>query len=133
MITFVPAVAIAAPTTPERIAWLEDVGRPRYQVSMSHTIAAIRAEIIVICVMHEASTRPAPTVLATAVPVNAPTMFKTAAMDTATFGDKTLVDTDVAIAFAVSWKPFMKSKITARTITHRSKKKVSCIFEYYGF
>src|SRR4030042_6366641 len=132
MITCVPAVAIPAPTIPERMAWLEDVGRPRYHVKSSHIIAAIRAEIIVICVMHEASTRPAPTVLATAVPVNAPTMFKTAAMDTATFEDKTLVDTDEAIAFAVSWKPFMKSKITARTITQRSKKKESCIFEHYG-
>lgn len=51
----------------------------------------------------------------------------------AALGDKTLVDTDVAIAVAVSWKPFMKSKITERTITQRSKKKVSCIFEDYGF
>ena len=132
MIIFVPTVAIPAPTIPERMAWLEDVGRPRYHVKMSHIIAAIRAEIIVICVIHEASTSPTPTVLATAVPVNAPTMFKTAAIVTAAFGDSTLVDTDVAIAFAVSWKPFMKSKITARTITQRSKKKVSCIFEHNG-
>ncbi len=56
-----------------------------------------------------------------------------AAINTATFGDKTLVDTDVAIAFAVSWKPFIKSKMTARTITQISKKNVSCIFEDYCF
>jgi len=54
-------------------------------------------------------------------------------MDTATFGDSTLVDTDVAIAFAVSWKPFMKSKISARTMTQMSRKNDSGIFEDYGF
>src|SRR4030043_612759 len=101
MITFVPTVAIPAPTTPERMAWLEDVGRPRYHVIMSHIIAAIRAETIVTCVIHEASTSPTPTVLATAVPDSAPTMFNIAAIDTAAFGDRTLVDTDVAIAWAV--------------------------------
>jgi len=50
----------------------------------------------------DASTRPTPTVFATAVPDKAPAMFNTAAIDTAIFGDKTLVDTDVAMAFAVS-------------------------------
>lgn len=102
MIIPVPAVAIPAPTILERIAWLDDVGRLRYHVIMFHIMAAIRAETTVICVMHEGSTRPTPTVLATAVPDKAPTMFNIAAIDMAALGDRTLVDTDVAIAFAVS-------------------------------
>ena len=44
----------------------------------------------------------APTVFATAVPDSAPTIFRPAAIKTATLGVKTLVDTDVAIALAVS-------------------------------
>ena len=43
-------------------------------------------------------------------------------MITAVLGERTLVDTEVAMAFAVSWKPLMKSKITERTITLTSKK-----------
>ena len=130
---FVPAVAIPAPTIPERMAWLEDVGRPRYHVIKSHAMAAIRAEITVTCVIHEVSISPAPTVLATAVPDNAPDMFNIAAINMAILGVKTLVETDVAIAFAVSWKPFIKSKITASTITQINKKNVSCIFEDNNF
>src|SRR4030043_1269100 len=99
MITSNPDVAIAAPTKPERMAWLDEVGSPKYHVMRSHTIAAIRAEIIVTCVIETACTSPAPTVFATAVPESAPAIFNIAAMNTAAFGDKTLVDTDVAIAF----------------------------------
>jgi len=32
----------------------------------------------------------------------------------ATLGERTLVETDAAMALAVSWKPLMKSKIRAR-------------------
>ena len=71
--------------------------------------------------------------MATAVQVKAPTIFNIAAIATATLGDKTLVETDVAIAFAVSWKPFMKSKMVARTITQMRRKYVSCIFKDYRF
>ena len=53
---------------------------------------------------------PLPTVLATAVPkVNAATKLKNAAQMTAWPGDSTRVDTTVAIEFAASWKPLMKS------------------------
>jgi hypothetical protein len=121
MIIPVPDVATAAPTMPDSMAWLDDVGRPKYHVTRSQTMAATRAEIIVICVIHATCTRPAPTILATAVPDNAPTIFSTAAIDTATLGDKTLVETEVAIALAESWKPFMKSNATARAMTTRSK------------
>ncbi len=46
--------------------------------------------------------------------------------------DRTLVYTEVAVAFAVSWKLFMKSKIIAGTTALRSKK-VLCIFDGYRF
>ncbi len=54
------------------------------------------------------STRPEPTVFATAVPkVNAATKLKTAAQMTAFPGLSTRVDTTVAMEFAASWKPLM--------------------------
>ena len=51
IITLNPDVAIAAPTTPDRIAWLDEVGSPRYHVIKSQTMAAINAAIMVTCVM----------------------------------------------------------------------------------
>lgn len=132
IITPVPEVAIAAPTRLESIAWLEDVGSPKYQVRRSHRIAEQRAEATVSCVILAVCTSPAPTVFATAVPDRAPRRFRTAAMPTAARGESTRVETEVAIAFAVSWKPFMKSKMTARTITARRREKESCMLEDYG-
>ena len=46
-------------------------------------------------------------VLATAVPVSAPTKFAVADIRIACSGRSARVETDVAIAFAVSWKPLM--------------------------
>jgi len=68
------------------------------------------AEMTVTWVIDVASTSPDPTIFANAVPANAPAIFRTAAMATATLEERTRVDTDVAMAFAVSWKPLMKSK-----------------------
>ena len=87
------------------------------------------AEMTVTWVIDVASTSPDPTIFATAVPANAPAIFRTAAMATATLGERTRVDTDVAMAFAVSWKPLMKSKTRARTITKTRRVNVSCIFQ----
>ena len=50
---------------------------------------------------------PLPTVLATAVPIMAPMTFIVAAMRSAARGVHARVDTEVAIAFAASWKPFV--------------------------
>jgi len=75
------------------------------------------------------STMPVPTVFATAVVKNAPAMFIIAARATAVSGERTLVDTTVAIALAASCQPFAISKSTAR-IMMRSR--ISCIFEDYG-
>ena len=57
-------------------------------------------------------------VLATAVPTtNAATKLNNAAQTTATPGESTRVETTVAMELALSWKPLMKSKISAtRTI-----------------
>lgn len=43
----------------------------------------------------------------------------------ATAGDTARVDTQVAIALAVSWKPFTKSKIRAKAITIKIKWKLA--------
>src|SRR5688572_18125402 len=60
------------------------------------------------------SIMPLPTVFATAVPKpKAATKLKNAAQITAFRGDRTRVDTTVAMEFAASWKPFRKSKIRA--------------------
>ena len=59
---------------------------------------------------------PLATVLATATDKNAPMRFKMPANATAVFGFNAPVAIDVAIAFAVSWKPFVKSKNSATTI-----------------
>src|SRR5437764_742897 len=58
-------------------------------------------------------TMPLPTVFATSVPAIAPAKFSTAAITIATVGGSTRVEITVATALAVSWKPLMKSKMTA--------------------
>src|SRR5579884_3661564 len=63
---------------------------------------------------------PLPMVVATAVPVKAPTMLSTPAIRTAVLGFNTLVATEVAMAFAVSWKPLMKSKARPMTTIRMS-------------
>src|SRR6185295_6346625 len=57
---------------------------------------------------------PLPMVLATLVPrTKAATKLKKAAQATALWGDRTRVETTVAIEFAASWKPFRKSNVSA--------------------
>ena len=50
---------------------------------------------------------PSPIVFATAVPIIAPRMFMTAAISKAARGVQAFVETEVAIAFAASWKPLV--------------------------
>ena len=54
---------------------------------------------------------------ATPVVRSAPTKFIAAARATAVRGARRGVDTEVATAFAVSWKPFVKSKTSATHTT----------------
>src|SRR3954467_8241234 len=70
-------------------------------------------------------TMPLPMVAATCSPKTKYAMtLKAAANATAVVGRSTPVDTTVAIEFAASWKPFMKSKASASatrtTTTHRA-------------
>ena len=63
------------------------------------------------------STIPLAIVAATLKEMNAPTKLRIAAIATAFRGEIARVETLVAIEFAVSWKPFVKSKNNATTIT----------------
>ena len=60
---------------------------------------------------------PVAIVAATASDRNAPTKFSIAASATATRGDIARVEIDVATAFAVSWKPLVKSNASAVATT----------------
>src|SRR4051812_37879234 len=60
-------------------------------------------------------------VWATVVDRNAPTRFSTAATATATRGRMAPVAIGVAMAFAVSWKPLVKSNTRARAMTRTTR------------
>lgn len=67
------------------------------------------------------TTKPLLTALATAVPTrSAAAKLKVAAHTTAANGDSTRVPTMVAIEFAESWNPLMKSNANARTMMTRT-------------
>ena len=65
-------------------------------------------------------TMPFATVAATLNEMNAPAKLRTAAIATAVRGESARVETLVAIEFAVSWKPFVKSKNSATATTATS-------------
>ena len=65
-------------------------------------------------------TMPVATVAATAKKKNAPMKLRIAELKTATRGESARVETLVAIEFAVSWNPFVKSKKSAVTTTATS-------------
>src|ERR671931_2454973 len=112
-----PDCTSAAPTSPPISAWDELDGRPNHHVRRFHAIAPKSAASTVCCVARFASMRPLATFFATAVVTKAPARFATAAISTATRGVTARVPTEVAIAFAVSWKPFVKSNPRATTMT----------------
>src|ERR687889_340046 len=97
-----PSATNAAPISPPISACDDDDGRPAHHVARFHAIAP---------------TRPDRTVAATFSEMNAPAKFRTADSATAKRGDIARVETEVAIAFAVSWKPFVKSNASAVTTT----------------
>src|SRR4051812_35651499 len=116
--------ASAAPTRPPNSACEEDEGRPKYQVirfqKIAPTSAAKRMAIPVEPL--GVSIRPSLTVLATPEPRNAPARFMTAAIASAARGVSARVDTDVAMAFAESWKPFVYVKKSATAmVTTRTR------------
>ena len=71
-------------------------------------IAPQRPAKMTASVTYSRCTIPLPTVFATAVPnVNAAMKLKNAAQMTALPGERTRVETTVAMEFAASWKPLM--------------------------
>ncbi len=85
----------------------DDDGIPRYQVITFHTIAPARPAKMTGTVIGAWSTTPLAIVAATETDRNAPTRFRIEAKPTATCGRSARVAIVVAIAFAVSWNPFV--------------------------
>ena len=116
-----PTDAIAAPISPPIRAWLELDGIVKYQVIRFQVIAPINAASTTTSpsapAVAAAGTIPLAIVVATLIEMNAPTKLSAAEIRTATIGFSAPVAIDVAIALAVSWKPFVKSNATAATIT----------------
>ena len=126
-----PADMTAAPIRPPNSAWEELEGRPRSQVSRFHRMAPTSAAKITSVRMPSSLMMPPEIVLATSTERNAPTRFSTADMATAVLGFRAPVEMVVAIALAVSWKPFVKSNTRAVTITI-PRRSVMCSI-YPGF
>src|SRR5690242_283905 len=96
-------------------------GSPQYQVITFQTIAPTSAASTTLGVTTLVSIIPDPIVFATAVPtVKAAAKLKNAAQATAASGLSTRVPTTVAIEFAESWKPLLKSKTNATTTIRRT-------------
>ena len=117
----IPLCASAPPIIPPIRAWDELVGSPSFSVKRFHMIAPDSAAITVVGWIIAASTIPPPIILATAVDMKAPAMFRTAARRTARPGLSTCVETTVAMALALSCQPFEKSKARASTTTRMSR------------
>lgn len=110
----VPLRAITAPINPPIKAWDELLGIPKYQVKRFQKMAPIIAATITRGTTSREDTILFPIVAATAVPLNAPKKLKVEAMPIAARGETALVETEVAIALAVSLKPLIKSNIRAK-------------------
>ena len=102
-----PAATMVAPNSPPTSACELELGTAYHHVIRSQAIAPRSAAMTMAWVVVSSLTRPAPIVLATAVPANAPMKLNAAAMRTAVRGLSARVATEVAMAFAVSWKPLM--------------------------
>src|SRR3954469_4281689 len=106
----VPPRAIAAPAYPPMSAWEELEGMPYRQVMTFQMIAPSSAAKITFGLTKLCSIIPPPIALATpSEPLNAAAKLKTAAQITARTGLSTRVPTIVAMEFAESWKPLLKS------------------------
>lgn len=123
-----PADMTAAPMRPPNSAWEELEGRPTSQVSRFHRIAPTSAAKMTSVLRPFSLMIPPEIVLATSTDRNAPTRLRTADMATAVLGLSAPVEMVVAIALAVSWKPFVKSNTRAVTITIASSSVMCSIY-----
>ena len=99
----------------------DDDGSPAYQVMRFQAMAPSRPAKTTVASTTARSTRPFPIVFATAVPnTKNATKLNTPAHTTAAVGDRTRVDTTVAMEFAASWNPLMKSKASATSTIART-------------
>ncbi len=119
-----PAPIRTEPISPPKSACDELDGSPSSQVTRFHRMAPTSPAKIIVGVTTASLTIPPEMVLATSVDRKAPATFRMAAMSTATLGFNAPVATDVAIAFALSWKPFVKSKNNAVMITSVTRNSV---------
>src|SRR4051794_36500297 len=110
-----PDCARAAPMRPPIKACDDDDGRPSHHVSRFQTIAPKSAAITVFGLARFVSMIPLPTVFGTAAVMNTAAKFAVDPTRTAMRGERARVETEVATAFAVSWKPFVKSNASAMT------------------
>ena len=85
-----------------------------------HVIAPTSPARTTSSVITSALTIPFAIVAATSSETKAPTKLRIAALITAARGESARVETLVAIEFAVSWKPFVKSKKSATATTATS-------------
>src|ERR1700712_1960568 len=116
-----PAPISTAPISPPNRACEELDGNPSNQVIRFHKMAPDRPAKIIVGWTRASFTMPPEIVFATSVDRNAPATFSTAAIRTATFGFNAPVATEVAIAFALSWNPLVKSKNNAVMITSETR------------
>ena len=119
--TFVPPPsAIAAPPIPPTSACELDEGRPSPHVTRFQTIAPTRPAVTIGSVNAPGSMIFEPIVAATLIETNAPRKLSAPASTTARRGEIERVATAVAIAFAASWNPFVKSNARATAMTRIS-------------
>ena len=129
----VPTAAIIAPSMPPMSACEDEDGTLKYQVTRFQTIAPTRPANTIGTVTRFWSTMPFAIVAATETEMNAPAKLSTDASPTATRGGSARVAMTVAIAFAVSWKPFVKSKKRAVATTMPISNSEECTpFLYQG-
>src|SRR3954471_13856045 len=117
LIASAPPATQVAPIRPPKSACDELEGSPRNQVTRFHKIAPTSPAKITTGLMSVSSTSPPEIVFATWTDRKAPVRFRQAATVTAVLGRNAPVAIDVAMALAVSWKPFVKSKASAVTTT----------------
>ncbi len=103
----VPTAAIIAPSTPPMRACDEDEGMLKNQVVRFHVMAPTSPAKTIGTVTRSCSTMPEAIVAATETEMNAPAKLRIDASATARRGLRARVAIVVAIAFAVSWKPFV--------------------------
>ncbi len=117
----VPDATRVAPITPPISACEDEDGRPTLQVTMFQMIAPSRPANTIGRVIAVEATMPLAMVAATLMDRNAPARFSTADSATAAFGFSAPVAIDVAMALAVSWKPLVKSKVSAAVMTMNNR------------